>query len=371
MKLLVQPGDGVMPLVEAINKAKKSVEIVIFRFDRSEVEKALASAVTRGVFVHALIAYTNRGGERNLRKLEMQLLAAGVTVARTADDLARYHSKYMIIDRSELWMLSFNFTYLDIEHSRSFGLVTDQPKLVQEAVKLFEADTKRQPYSPGLDTFVVSPENSRKQLAAFIQGAKKQLWIYDPEISDPAMIRLLEERSKAGVEIKIIGRLSRKNGKLESRKLAAMRLHTRAMLRDGDQAFIGSQSLREMELSARREVGIIFRDVKIVSRMSKIFLEDWEATAPAQGAREAEAEPAAKVAKKVAKAVTKDFPAVAPVVEIMVKEVVGARADVDLDSAELEESVKDAVKEAVKEVVKDVVEEVVAQNGNGRSGITS
>src|SRR5271168_4108737 len=37
MKLLVQPGDGVLPLVQAINNAKKSVEIVIFRFDRSEV----------------------------------------------------------------------------------------------------------------------------------------------------------------------------------------------------------------------------------------------------------------------------------------------------------------------------------------------
>jgi len=41
VKLYVQPGDGVMPLVEAINNAKKSVEIVVFRFDRSEVEKAL------------------------------------------------------------------------------------------------------------------------------------------------------------------------------------------------------------------------------------------------------------------------------------------------------------------------------------------
>jgi phosphatidylserine/phosphatidylglycerophosphate/cardiolipin synthase-like enzyme len=47
-------------MVQAINNARKSVEIVIFRFDRSEVEKALASAVSRGVFVHALIAHTNR-----------------------------------------------------------------------------------------------------------------------------------------------------------------------------------------------------------------------------------------------------------------------------------------------------------------------
>ena len=86
VRSLVQPGDGVMPLVKGINSAKKSVEILIFRFDRTEIERALAHAVSRGIFVHALIAYTNRGGEKNLRALEMRLLAAGVTVARTADD---------------------------------------------------------------------------------------------------------------------------------------------------------------------------------------------------------------------------------------------------------------------------------------------
>jgi cardiolipin synthase A/B len=366
VKLFVQPGDGVMPLVQAINNAKKSVEIVVFRFDRSEVEKALASAVSRGVFVHALIAYTNRGGERNLRKLEMRLLAAGVTVARSSDDLARYHGKFMVIDRRELYVLAFNFTYLDIEHSRSFGLVTANPALVQEAVKLFEADTKRQPYVAGVPSFVVSPVNARKQISAFIKGAKNSLLIYDPEISDAAMIRLLEDRAKAGVEVKIIGRLSTKSSKLDWHKLGPMRLHTRTIIRDGHQAFIGSQSLREIELGARREVGIIFRDAKIVSRLSKIFLEDWEATTRAKETNAAaEAEPAAKVAKKIAKAVVKDLPPVAPVLEVMVKEMVGARADVDVDPSELEESVKDAVKEAVKEVVRDIVEEVVAQNGTG------
>jgi cardiolipin synthase len=89
VRSLVQPGDGIMPLVKGINSAKKSVEILIFRFDRTEIERALANAVSRGVVVHALIAFTNRGGEKNLRALEMRLLAAGVTVARTADDLVR------------------------------------------------------------------------------------------------------------------------------------------------------------------------------------------------------------------------------------------------------------------------------------------
>jgi hypothetical protein len=51
------------------------------------------AAVTRGVSVRALIAHTNRAGEENLRKLEMRLLAAGVTVARTTGDLVRYDGK--------------------------------------------------------------------------------------------------------------------------------------------------------------------------------------------------------------------------------------------------------------------------------------
>src|SRR5438045_118287 len=124
VKLIIQPGDSLVPLIRGINGAKNSVEIVIFRFDRGEIQRALANAVKRGVFVHALIAHINRLGEGNLRRLEMQLLAAGITVARTADDLLRYHAKMMIVDRRELYLLSFNLTYVDIERSRGFGIVT-------------------------------------------------------------------------------------------------------------------------------------------------------------------------------------------------------------------------------------------------------
>jgi cardiolipin synthase len=348
-----------MPLVKGINSAKKSVEILIFRFDRTEIERALANAVSRGVFVHALIAFTNRGGERNLRALEMRLLAAGVTVARTSDDLVRYHGKMMIIDRREVYVLGFNFTYLDIEHSRSFGLITSNRKVVHEALKLFEADTKRQPYTPGLSAFVVSPMNARKELSAFIKGAKKQLLIYDPEISDPVMIRLLEERGKAGVEIKIIGRLSHGGANMVVRKLPQMRLHTRTIIRDGRHAFVGSQSLRALELDARREIGVIFQDIKVVARFSHIFREDWSVKEQlAQPGVKEELPPAAKVAKKVARAVAKELPPVAPVVEVTVKEVVGDTADVELNTEELEESVKEAVKEAVKQAVLNVVEDM-------------
>src|SRR5215475_15643218 len=114
MKLILQPSDGVAPLIKAIKRARASVEIVIFRFDDFAIERALIEAVDRGVFVHALIAFTNRGGEKNLRKLEMRFLAKGITVARTADDLVRYHGKILLVDGKELFVLAHNFTHLDI-----------------------------------------------------------------------------------------------------------------------------------------------------------------------------------------------------------------------------------------------------------------
>src|SRR4029453_16008731 len=125
------------------------------------VEKALEAAVTRGVAVRALIAHTNSGGEKRLRELELRMLEAGVTVSRTADDLVRYHGKYLIIDSRSLWVMGFTSTHLDVFRSRNFGIVTTDRRLVKDAMCLYEADTNRELYKPQAADLVVSPENSR------------------------------------------------------------------------------------------------------------------------------------------------------------------------------------------------------------------
>jgi len=350
-----------MPVIEGIEKAKESVQIVIFRFDRGDVERALENAVARGVKVHALIAYLNRGGEKKLRKLEMRLLGAGVTVARTADDLIRYHDKFMIVDGKELYVLAFNFTYLDVEHSRSFGVITKDEPFIQEAVKLFEADALRRRYVAGLDNFVVSPVNARKQLEAYLQGAKKELLIYDPKISDRSMIKLLENRVRDGVEVKVIGRMTHRTEGVAVHR-SVTRLHTRTIVRDRRHVFIGSQSLSEVELDARREVGIIVDEEKIVDGVIKTFEEDW--TKAESAAREPAVDagtPASKAAKKAVKAIAKELPPVVPILEEAVRKVVGSDAEINLDAEQVEETVRGAIKEVVKEVVKDAVQEVVEQ----------
>jgi cardiolipin synthase A/B len=354
VNLLIQPDDGIAPLLSGIRSAKKSIEIAIFRFDRAELEAALKAAVARGVVVSALIAYTNRGGEINLRKLEMRLLEVGVAVSRTANDLVRYHDKFMIVDRRVLYVLSFNFTHLDIDHSRGFGVVTRKVRFVHEALKLFEADTARQPYTPALDSFIVSPANARKLLAAFIHKATKQLLIYDPLIADPEMLRVLGERCKAGVEVKVIGRVSKRNPGLEVRNLAGLRLHTRTIIRDRRQAFVGSQSLRRTELDSRREVGVVVHEPKAVNGLIQTFEADWER-------KEVEKQPPSpaspRVPKKAVKALVKELSPLNPIVQQAVKQVAAEAESASMDLSEMKETVKEAVQEAVRERVKEMVKE--------------
>ena len=352
MKLLIQPQDGIAALLAAIKKAKKTIDIVIFRFDRAEIEAALKAAVRRGVCVSALIAYANRGGEKHLRKLEMRLLEAGVNVSRTPDTLVRYHNKMLIVDRRVLYVLSYNFTHLDIDHSRAFGIVTRKPRLVAEAVKLFEADSLRQSYAAALNTFIVSPVNARKQLAAFIHKARKELLIYDPNIADREMGKALVDRAKAGVKIRVIGAMSRQHKEIDVRQLTGLRLHTRTIIRDRREAFVGSQSLRAVELDKRREVGVIVGGVKTMRRLVDTFDADWSAKELSDNP-----EATARDLKRAVKSAAAELTSLSPLVRDAVRDVVAKTGGEDLDPNETQRSIQKAVKEAVRERIQEIMDE--------------
>jgi cardiolipin synthase A/B len=278
MKLLILPDDGFSPLVNLLKSARVSIDTTIFRLDRPEIEKALGAAVGRGVRVRALIAHTNREGEKQLRKLELRMLGAGVVVARTSDDLARYHDKLLIIDGKQLTLMCFNYTTID-QKSRSFALVTRHRATVQDAERLFEADMTRQPFAGAHGTgLIISPDNARPRLAAFLKKAKKELLIYDPKVADPAMLRLLDDLARRGVEVRILGTVAKRGKSLLCEKVPSMRLHTRAIVVDGKQVFLGSQSLRAAELDARREVGIIVKNPRIAGAVKDVFEKDWQGT---------------------------------------------------------------------------------------------
>jgi phosphatidylserine/phosphatidylglycerophosphate/cardiolipin synthase-like enzyme len=286
VKLIIQPDAGLAPVVQAIRLAKQTIDIAIFRLNRSEIENALTAAVQRGVKVRALVAHTNRGGDEQLRKLEQRLLAGGVMVSRSGNDLIKYHGKYLIIDDT-LHLLGFNYTKADTIRSRSFGVQTRDRRAVKDARQLFECDIARQTYDGSAgSTLVVSPETSRQALARFIGGARRRLAIYDGRLEDRAFVELLKARIAAGVTVQVIGKAPRLESGTQVRALENLRLHVRAIVRDGTQAFVGSQSLRRLELERRREVGLIINNPSVSRAILAVFDRDWEESAPKAAKKE-------------------------------------------------------------------------------------
>ena len=103
--------------------------------------------------------------------------------------------------------------------------------------------------------------------------------IYDSNVTDDRMIALLMQRAAAGVKVRILGGLERKwkGTGIKVKALRGLRLHVRAIVRDRKTAFVGSQSLRKLELDKRREVGVITKDRRAVAQIARTFDADWKA----------------------------------------------------------------------------------------------
>ncbi len=191
------------------------------------------------------------------------------------------------MDERVLYVLAFNFTHLDMERSRSFGIITDEKKIVAEAMRLFDADSKRVPYEPERDEFVVSPSNSREGAFGVSRRARrKKLVIYDPAVTDPAMARILSERAKADVKVRVLGKSLSKAAQNVGRSAISFICgcrYTRTIGAEGESVFIGSQSLRAEELDARREIGLIFEDDRIAKKLTEVFEEDWSESEKIKG----------------------------------------------------------------------------------------
>ena len=161
VKLIVQPDDGIAPLLQAIRGAKKTIDIVIFRFDRAELEKALKAAVAaRGRGAGADRAHQSRRREDPAQARDPAARGRDHGRRARADDLVRYHGKMMVVDdRLHVYRLQLH----QARHRQEPQLRHRHQgaRLVQEALKLFEADRTRQAYTARRDHLVVSPENSR------------------------------------------------------------------------------------------------------------------------------------------------------------------------------------------------------------------
>ena len=91
-------------LAAAIDNARLSVDVAVYSFSLWSIQNALIDALHRGVQVRIVMESSNRG-----KDVPQELIDAGITILGDRRE-GLMHDKFVIIDRSELWIGSMNFT---------------------------------------------------------------------------------------------------------------------------------------------------------------------------------------------------------------------------------------------------------------------
>jgi cardiolipin synthase len=281
VSLIVQPGDSFFPIVEAIDMARTSINLTIFRMDDPVIQQSLLEAVARGVHVRALIAKSPRGWVKENKKLLKELAKSGVETKNPTSDSEkkRYHYKILTADEVSL-VLTFNPTRENLHYTRDYGIQIRDPQITAELNRLFEADWADAQFTPDPAVpLAISPYNSRAKVLEFLSAASRTIHISDAKLEDREVRDLLRDKSQKGVQVRVIGSkpsYADRATAIEYRQITRFTMHAKCVVVDSERAMVGSMNLRPVSLDRRREVSIFVDDPKVVAQIEHVFASDWQ-----------------------------------------------------------------------------------------------
>ena len=287
--LIVLPDDGRSPILEEIESAAESIDLMIYLLTDNLIIDSLIDAEQRGVEVRILIEQHPFGGYGDPEELAFKMKGAGAEVRWSSDSFTFTHAKTMIVDRSIVAILNFNLSRSSFEGNREFGVISTLPDDVEEFRAIFEADWKGKKLSVH-GPLTVSPDESRDEITVLIDRADETIDIYAEVIRDRGILERLEDAEARGVSVRVI--LS-PDDQPDADRIAAdlmsdgvdiryaddLYIHAKAIVVDGEIAFVGSQNLTQTSLDENREIGIIVAESDIVQRLARTFELDFNAAA--------------------------------------------------------------------------------------------
>ena len=296
--LIVLPDESAKPILDAINAAKKMLQVKMFVFSDPELLQAVITAHQRGVKVRVMLNAARRSGEDDNKDSRKALERAGIQVKDSNPAFGITHEKSMVVDEDLAFVKSLNWATKNLTETRDYAITTTHPHGVQEVLACFDADWHRKDFKPGLSAHLIwCPANGRERIAQFIDAAKHTLFVQNERYQDSVIIERLVRARTRGVKIHLMARPphSLKKEKIiegvgglrimddvgiKIHKLKHLKLHGKMLLADGCRAIVGSINLAPGSFDDRRELAIEVNDDVIVDRLDKIARHDWKHSHP-------------------------------------------------------------------------------------------
>ena len=291
--LIVLPDDSIEPVLEFIDRTRRSLRIKMFALSDPRIITAAIRAHGRRVKTRILLNPARRNGEIQNTESRNILRAAGINVRDTNPAFEATHEKSMVGDDTTALILTGNCEPDTFEKTRDYGIVTSDPAEVNEIIDCFEADWSRRPFEPPkYSNLIWSPGMGRVQIAEFIDSAKHWLYVQNERYQDAIIVERLVRAKLHGVKVHVMTRPShslRADKLVEGvgglrimadvgigiRKIHGLRLHAK-MLLDRSRAIVGSIILSPGSFDKRRELAIRVEDPEVVERLSGVVRDDWK-----------------------------------------------------------------------------------------------
>jgi cardiolipin synthase len=286
--LFVEPEQNDYPITDAINAAKKSVDLEVYLLSDKYVINSLINAEKRGVKVRVILEENPYKGYGANKSVKDKLSHYGVETKWANKAYALTHSKFLVIDQKTGFIMTMNLTKSSFTKNREFGIITDSKYDVEGLEDVFNADWNRNPYTEGSDNLVISPENSRRKIEALLNSATDQILIYAEEMEDEEIENLLIKKAQDGVIVKIIlaspsiiqsnadaAKYLRLNG-IQVKFLSSPFIHAKVAIVDKKIAYVGSVNFSTPSFDKNREIGILVSNQKVVNKLVNTFLDDFQ-----------------------------------------------------------------------------------------------
>ncbi len=292
--IIIMPDDTASSITEAINNAKISIRVKMFRFSDPGLIGAIIAAKARGVKVKVMLNPARRDGAEENELTLQTLKNAGIEIKSTNPDFSLTHEKSMVIDDTIAFIKSLNWETKNLTDTRDYAIITSHPLEVAEVIMCFEADWQRKDFNPGKEALLIwCKGNGREKIARFIDEAKHTLFIQNEKFQDLVILERLVRAACRGVKIHVMVRSPRtlKKAKLiegvgglrimnhvgiEIHQLTHLKLHGKILLADDCRAIIGSINISPGSFDNRRELSIEVNDASIINRLQQIAKFDWE-----------------------------------------------------------------------------------------------
>lgn len=295
-QVIVQPDDGVQPVLDFIASAQTSLLIKQFTF----VELALVAAVIdrhrAGVAVRVMLNPARSGGDRANDETFQQFSAAGLAVQWTNPTFYVTHEKSIVVDGQAALVATFNLCEKYFTLTRDYGIIITDPEQVAQIVEVFDADWSQNDWQPTIyHGLLWSNSNSRYHMAKFIDTAEHRLRIQHPKYVDAVILDHIAAAVGRGVNVHVLcgGRhgisdwdildtfaslrtLRRFGAKV--RKQKNLRVHAKLVIADDREALVGSMNIDRSAFDLRRELGVMVDDPTAVAQLGAVFDADWESS---------------------------------------------------------------------------------------------